>query len=337
MPLGITLSPLTAHPMDLKVGIGKTGLAMAILIAFAMCLLNLLFNPVSIPHIQYGFCLPSPDSWGFDPFWSWCINTLLIGIIALLLFLVNKTYNFLRTTEPAYIAIFLIMAASGPWFTSELNTSVLLCLANVVCLGIMFDTYASHNATQEVFIIGLVAGLGSMVQYAFLPMAVVYAIWILFMKVMRIKEAFAYAAGLFCPYWIALGTGWVRLSDFHFPSIIPLFSFSQDPSEFFILLSCIAVAAVVGCLVTFLNFLKLYAGNSRVNAMNLCVSFLGAFSLICILIDFDNMPAYVITLYMTCAIQLGNLCALWNPSRPWMVTLWPSLLYIAAFVCSLVL
>lgn len=322
--------------MDLRVGIGKTGLAVAALIAIAMCVLSLLFHPVKISPIEYGFFLPSPDAWGFEPFWSWIVNTVLIGAIAVLMFLVNKSYNFVRTTEPVVTALFLVMASSGPWFTQELNTSVILCLANVVCMGIIFDTYDTKNATQEMFILGVVIGIGAMVQYAFLPMAVVYLLWALFMKVLRVKETLAYLAGMICPYWIALGVGWLRFSNFHFPSIQPLFTYEQDPGEFLVLLAGIAIAAGAGFIVNVVNYMKLYAGNSKVYAMNLCVAAMGAAGVICILVDFNNMAAYVITLYLAMAVQVGNICALWNPSVPWIVTLVPSLCYIVLFVCSMI-
>lgn len=322
--------------MDFKTGIGKTGVAMAIAVAIAMCVLSFIFHPIEIKPIQYGFCLPSPDSWGFDPFWSWLINTVLIGVIAFLLYLINRSYNFIRTTEPAMVVIFLIMAASSPWFTQELNTSILLCLANVVCMGILFDSYDARNATQEMFTIGVVIGFGSMVQYAFLPMAMVYLIWALFIKVLRIKETLAFIAGLICPYWILLGFGWLKFEDFHFPSINPLFTFSPNPEEFILLLSAIAIAAGIGFILTVINSMKLYAGNSKVNALNLCVSVLGAASVVCILVDFDNMAAYVATLYMACAVQLTNICALWNPRMPWLVSFIPSVAYIAIFVCCLI-
>lgn len=316
--------------------LGKTGVALAALFAIAMCILSLIFHPIEINPIQYGLCLPSPDSWDFNPFWSWIINTLLIGLIAILLYLVNRTYNFVRTTEPVLFVLFLIMASSGPWFTQSLNTSVLLCLANVVCMGIIFDTYDHSIATQEMFTIGLVIGFGSMVQYAFLPMAFVYLVWSVLMKICRIKETLAFLVGIICPYWISIGIGWIHFSDFHFPSLTPLFTYSQDPPEFFIFLSGIAIATVVGFILSFVNSIKLYAGNSKVNAMNLCVSFLGAASVICILVDFDNIHAYVVTLYMACAVQIANICALWNPKLPWLVSAVPGFLYMAIFVCSLI-
>ncbi|MCH5229261.1 MAG: hypothetical protein J1F12_04620 [Muribaculaceae bacterium] len=322
--------------MDFKTGIGKTGVALAYIIAFAMCVLNLIFHPVIIDGLPYGLCLPSPDMWPLDPVGSWIINLVLVAVITLLLFLINKSYNFIRTTEPALIAIFPIMTMSVPWFSQGVNTSVILCLVNVVCLAIIFASYDTRNATQQMFTVGVFLGIGSMFQYAFLPMAFVYFVWALFMKVLRIKETFAFVLGILCPYWIALGIGWLKFSDFQFPSLTPLFDVKQDHYEIILLLVAIAIAAVIGFMLAVTNFMKLYAGNSKVNAMNLCINILGAASVICILVDFDNMPAYVVTLFMCCAIQLANICALWNPPYPWLVSALPSFLYIAVFVCSLI-
>ena len=323
--------------MEYKFGIGKLGVALAILVACAMCVLSLIYHPVDFSPIQYGLCLPSPDSWEIDPFWSWIINTFIIGIIAIFLWLINKSYNFIRTTEPVLPVLFMVMASSFPGFTEAINTSMLLCLANVVCLGLIFASYDTRNATQQMFILGVVIGIGAMFQYAFLPMACVYFLWMLFMKVMRIKETLAFIAGILCPYWITLGTGWLSFSDIHFPSLIPLFGNNHDHSDLLFLLGGISFAAAVGFLVALVNFMKLFAGNSKVNAMNLCIYTLGIASVICILVDFDNMPAYVITLYMACAVQIANICALWNPTMPWIITFIPSVIYMALFAGSLIL
>ncbi|MCH5235493.1 MAG: hypothetical protein J1E16_09370 [Muribaculaceae bacterium] len=321
---------------SLNTGIGKTGVVLAALVAIAMCVLSLIYHPVEIAPIQYGLCLPSPDSWNIDPIWSWAVNAVLIGLISLLAYLINKSYNFIRTTEPVFQALFLIMACSSPWYTQSINTSVLLCVANVVCMGIIFGTYKTRNATQQMFTLGIVVGIGSMFQYAFLPMAFVYLLWSLFMKVLRVKETLAFIIGILCPYWIILGIGWLHISDFHFPSITPLFTLTGDFSDFFVLLAGIALAAVIGFIVTLINSIKLYAGNSKVNAMNLCISTLGAACVVCIIVDYDNIMAYVTSLYLACALQMGNICALWNPKMPWLVSALPAACYVGIFVCSMI-
>lgn len=321
--------------MDFKTGIGKPGLALAIIFAIAMSVLCFFLSPVEFFPAQYGICLPSPDSWELNHFWSWFINIALIGGTAALLILINRTYNFIRTTEPALPSIFLIMTTSSPWFSERLNTGVILCLCCVVAMGIIFSSYDSRNATKEMFFLGVMAGLGSMFQYAFLPFIFLFFLWSLFLKIMRVKETLAFIVGILCPYWIALGVGWLHFSYFRFPSLSPLFGNIQDHADFLLLLIGIGFATAVGFIVGLINSMKLYAGNSKVNALNLCMSSMGVASLICILVDFDNMPAYVVTLYLAAAAQLANICALWNPKMPWLVTVIPSCVYIAIFVCSI--
>ena len=84
--------------VDFNRGLGIYGVIGASIASITMCILSLLLHPVDISHIEYGICLPSPDTWDFNPVWSWIFNTLLIGLIAILLYLLNKTYNFIRTT-----------------------------------------------------------------------------------------------------------------------------------------------------------------------------------------------------------------------------------------------
>lgn len=318
-------------------GIGKEGLALAGASALAMCIISYVLKPVEIMHIQYGLCLSSPDSWQISPFISWLINTFLIGVIAFLLNLINRIYNFIKTTEPTLIAIFLLMASSSAWFTQGVNTSTLLCLVNVICLGIIFSVYDARNATQQMFVLGIAIGLGTMFQYAFLPMALVYLLWALFMKVMRIKEILAFLAGIFCPYWISLGFGWICWDDFHFPSLVSFFSETNDHTDIFLLLIGIGIAVLLGIFTTLPNSIKLYAGNSLINAMNLCVVSLGIASFICILIDYKNLLAYVMTLYLTTSIQLANFCTIWKIKNEWCVTVIPGLLFIGLFIGNILL
>ena len=323
--------------MGVRNGIGWSGMFFVAFIACAMCVIAYLVKPVEIPSLQMGLCLNSPDSWQIAPLISWILNTSVIATIPILLYLINKSYNFIRTTDIVIMAVFLIMASSNAFFTQGINTSTLLCLVNVASLGFIFSTYESKNATSHLFIIGLMLGVGSMLQYAFLIMTPFFVICALFMKVLRVKEILAYLAGILCPYWITLGLGLVNVSDFHLPSMTSFFRTDNDPADIFFLLVGIGLATFIGFMTTLMNFMKLYAGNSRVTAMNFCVIALGIVLVISILVDYENIMAYVISLYLVTAIQIANMCALWNISQQWLVTVVLSLLFIALFAGSLFL
>lgn len=323
--------------MAVKTGIGKTGMLLAMAIALAMCLLSFLLHPVDIEVTDYGICLPSSQLWNISPIVSWILNLIAICCIAILLFLINKTYNFVRTTEPVLIALFLIATCSSPWFTETLNDSTILCLVNVLCLGIIFGAYDKKNATQQIFLMGALAGFGSMFQYAFVTMFFLYFLWALFLKILRLRETLAFILGILTPYWIGLGLGLISLGDFRLPSPSHLLTESANYTDFLFLLISIAFAAFIGFIAALANGMKLYAGNSKVNAMNLCVSTMGIVSVICIFLDFENMTAYVVTLFVAMAVQMANICALWNIQDEWIVSTFPSLVFIALFIAGIVL
>lgn len=312
-------------------GIGKSGMVLAALAAGAMCALSYFFGNDGRLSGELGICLPSPNLWEGLPLLSWLVNIAFIGLIAAWAFLLNRHYNFIRSTQPVLPAVFLILTASNPWITGYLSSSTLVCGVNLLCLSILFGCYRQRNATQEMFVIATLISIGSMVQYAFLPYILAYMAAAIVMKAFRIKEFLAMGMGLVAPYWVGVGMGLIPLEWFRLPEITDLFNgFAQKPELFALMLS-VGIAAFFGMILGLNNSIKLYAGNSRINALNLAINFVGAISVVCIIADFNNMMAYLETLYFAVAAQIANLCALWRFRREWIVVLVPGLIYIGFF------
>ncbi len=228
--------------------------------------------------------------------------------------------------------MFLILAASNPWTDAYLTASTLLCAANLIVLGVAFSCYRSPNATQEMFIIGTIYSLGSMCQYAFLPFLLPVIIGAIIMKAFRVKEALAMLMGIVAPYWVGIGFGLLPLDSFRLPELSNLFGGFVETPDLIVILSSIGVAMFLGLLLGFNNSMKLYAGNSRVNALNMMISLMGVVSKVCFIVDFSNMMAYLATLYVAVAVQIANLCALWNFKREWVICLVPAVIYVGFFI-----
>ena len=312
--------------------IERTGMIIAGLLAFAMCLLSFILQPEKPIPGQPGLCLPPPSQWELPRFLSWFINTCTIGVCAIALWMLNRTYNFIRTTQPVLPALFLIFVASNPWITAELSTSVILCAVNVLALWILYGCYNLRNATQQMFLVATFLSIGSMFQYAFLPMILVYIIASVILKISRPKELTAFIFGLIAPYWITIGFGWINPDSFKMPAPTSLFSGLYNPADLFILMVSVGSAIFLGIAFGIPSLLKTYAGNSQVNAMNSVIAWLGIISMLCILIDFNNVMAYLATLFLAVAAQLANTCALWHFRHEWLVTFLPGLLFLFFFV-----
>ncbi len=119
------------------------------------------------------------------------------------------------------------------------------------------------------------------------------------------------------------------------PEISNLFTGFAATPDLFVLCLSVGIASFIGLVLGFNNSIKLYAGNSRVNALNMSISLMGVMSMICVIIDFNNMMAYITTLFFTVAVQIANLCALWPIKREWLVGAVPALIYVILFLIML--
>lgn len=298
----------------------------------AMCTVSFLLRPDRRISGELGICLPSPNLWDINPVSSWIINTVLLGGCAAAGFFLNRSYNFIRSTHPVLTSLFLVLCASNPWTTAYLSSSTLLCVVNLLCISIMFRCFRADNATQEMFVIATFISVGSMFQYAFLPMILAYVAAAIVMKVFRVKEFLAMLMGLVAPYWVGIGLGLIPLEWFSMPQITNLFQDYARASDLLVMLISVGLAIFCGFLLGINNSIKLYAGNSQVNAMNLTISFVGIVCSVCVVVDFSNMMAYLATLYFTVAVQVANMCALWNVKRERLVVTIPALIYIGFFI-----
>lgn len=316
-------------------GIGKTGMVLAAIAAAAMFAAVFFFGPELRLSGELGICLPSPNLWDIDPLWSWAINTALLATITAGAFLLNRQYNFIRSTQPVLPAMFLVLAASNPWITDYLSSSTLICFVNLLSLSVLFGCFRQRNATQQMFVIGTFFSIGSMCQYAFLPYIIPYTVGAIIMKAFRLKEFLAMGMGILAPYWVGIGMGIIPLEDFRMPEFTDLFNGFAQARELFVLMLSVGIAIFCGFILALNNSIKLYAGNSRVNALNMTITLVGLTSTLCIIIDFSNMMAYIATLYFSVAVQVANLCALWTIRREWLVVFIPSLVYIGFFLALL--
>lgn len=310
---------------------GKDGMVMATLAAVGMFLIAY-FIAAPQPLVgDMGLCLPSPNEWGLNRFWGWLANMLSIFLTCVILYAVNKEFSIVQGSDTVLTGMFLIMTSSNLWLSGSMSSSGIVALANLICLVVLFGCYRKHNATQELFLIGSIMSIGSMFQYAFFFLIPVYLIGAIMMKCCSFRVVVAYLMGLAAPYWIALGTGLITLEDFTMPMLSNLFSGHATPIGLLTGIINISVTILIGFILAFTNWVKLYAGNTQRRLYNMAINVLGFFCAVCIIIDFNNMVAYLATMYMITALQLANNFRLRNVYKGsrWIIIL--STLYIFGF------
>ena len=290
---------LTAGP-----GSMTTGIVAAIIMIAATALLM----PSLRPDAELGLCIMLPTDL-LSPLLGYGINTLLIAFAILLAFLINKKHSFVRSTEALLPTAMAVMLASNPVNTSYLGTPVVMLIVNLVCLDIMMKSYGTENATNSMFAIATYLSLGSMVQYSFLPLIVIYPLMAIMSKVFRLKEMVAYLMGLVAPYWVALGFGLVAFSDFRMPQFLVDIP-NADGNYLLLVFISLCTLALVGIVMTINNAMVIYAGNMKVQTFNTMINLLGLTCGVCMLIDFDNFEAYASSFCFAVSVQISNFFAM---------------------------
>lgn len=306
----------------------------AVVLAIALSLIYYFTGEPTVITSNLGVCLPSPNLWPIPPTWSWGINLVLILGCGVALHFFNKSYSVIQSADMVLPSMFLILTSTNPWAGGLLHSSSLMVAINLLCLAIIFSCYKSRNATQEVFMVATMLALGSMFQYAFIFLMPGYILIALMMKCFRFREFAAFVMGVIAPYWIAVGMGLVPIDSFHLPTFTNLFDVFSTADDLLVGSISIGITALVAVLMALNNAVKLYAGNTQRRLYNNAIAIIGLICVAGMAVDFNNLPTYLASFYMTAAVQIANTFALWNIRK---ANLWLGIITIIYVVLFLIM
>lgn len=282
-----------------------------------------------------GICLPSPDLWGLSPAVSLIVYILLLIATAIALAQINKTFSVIPCSGNMLAGIFLLTSASIPWVTGTLTSSCIMAPAMLACLGILFNNYRRDNATQGIFLIATILSFGSMIQYAFLFMAVPLLIIAAMFKCLHWRETIAFLMGIAAPYWIVLGTGLVPLDSLVIPQISDIRYGNLSHEMILAGLLNLAITAVLSLILGLNNALRLFAGNIRRQTFNAAVSIMQTATVAMMMLDYNNLTAYIMTFYLCASFQFANFFAMRKFRRPWIPGAILCAIYVTFFITAI--
>ena len=315
----------TAGPGSMIVG----AVAATIMVAATAFLM-----PSLSPSAEFGICITLPPN-PFPHLIGDAINTLLIALAILLAFLFNKKHSFVRSTEALLPTTMAVILASNPVNTSYLGAPAVMLIVNLICLDIMMKAYNAENATTSMFAVATYLSVGSMLQYAFIALILIYPLMAIMTKVLRIKEIVAYLMGLVAPYWVALGFGLISFSAFRMPHFLVNLP-NADGNYLLMVFISLGTLALVGLMMMLNNAMLIYAGNMRVRTFNNMINLLGFSCGVFMIADFDNFGAYASSFCFAISVQISNFFAMRRiPQSP--IWFWGLLsLFMALFIFMLI-
>lgn len=326
--------PVPEQETDNNFTAGPASMTVGVVAAVIMIAATALLMPSLKPDMEPGICVTLPTD--LVPHLLGCgINALLIVLAVILAVLFNKKHSFVRSTEALLPSAMIVLLASNPVNTSYLGAPVVMLIVNLVCLDIMMKSYAAENATTSMFAVATYLSVGSMVQYAFVPLMIVYPVMAIMAKVLRIRESVSFFMGLVAPYWVALGFGLISFADFRVPQFLVDIPYA-DGNYLILVLVSLCTLALVGLMMTLNNAMLIYAGNMRVRTFNNMINLLGFACGILMVIDFDNFGAYASSFCFAVSVQVSNFFAMRRiPQSP--IWFWGLLsLFMALFLFMLI-
>lgn len=300
--------------MNRRGTVAQTYIAMIILAAVFMAVAGWL-RPVFRPDANVGLSLPSPNLWPVMPFWSGIINGVIIIAASLWAWFLNKRYNFIKNSDYTLPSLFVLFVGSNPLDSGFLCTSTLLLVFWMIAFSVLFGCYRQRNATQELFLVATFLSVGSMVDYAFLTAAPMVIIAAVMLKAMRFREVIAFLLGLAAPYWIGLGFGLLKLSDFHLPQFYNFTNGPLLPAELLTVGAGLGILWLSAAVCAISTMVKLYAGNPRPRTFNYTIYLLSVYCAVCMIVDSGHLAAYLATAYFSIAVMLTNFFTLNNVYR----------------------
>lgn len=306
---------------------------MAVLLAIAaLCMMLWCATAMDVPVLtaDRGLALPSPDKW-FSPQGntSFTLNILTIMGCAMLMAWLNASFNILRNFSVTFVGIFLLMTATSPLEAILFQGASLLAFGVLAAMALMLSVYGSPGLTRRIFLAFAILGAGTLVQYAFVPFILVMLAGLAQMRVMTPRSLTASLLGVLTPWCLVLAfspvEAWPCIRMPEFANIFPGWPLERTVR----LWVTLAVTLGLGLVLGIMNLVKVITYNAKARAVNGLLTTVSVTAGLMSLVDFTNMPVYIILVNACTAFQTGHFFAI-NIARRGYI---PLLLIILTYIC----
>ena len=134
-----------------------------------------------------GTLLPPADDWIAVGGTSLVINLFLNILIAVMLIILDKKFNILRSVSDLYAGLFLILQMSYPSFMGQFYGGTLLCFVIIFSILILYRAYNRPYPLQPIFLIFFLLMAGAMAQYAHLFYIPIFIVGCAQMRIFNLK------------------------------------------------------------------------------------------------------------------------------------------------------
>jgi hypothetical protein len=279
------------------------------LFAVVCGIILLLIDDINFVRGDRGLALLSANEWISNCYGSFCANIVLTLITTILMVLLNKHYNLIRSMTVLYVGLFMFMLMATPDILGQLGPGTILCLCVIVCAMILYSCYTDKMSTRSVFTIFLILSTAATTQYCFLVYVPVFLIGCAQMRIFNLRTFVAAMLGIITPWWIFFGFGIIKPEQLHLPHIVSIIE-AIDLSEILQLLLTVGFTALLAILAMVLNVFKTIAYNARTRAYFGLLNLVTVITILAMAADYSNMTSYVPLMNCCAAYQVTHFFAI---------------------------
>lgn len=283
-----------------------------------------------------GIGLPSPGEWNLMPAAATAINVAFNLAIMVLMLVINRSYNVLRSMTWLPVGLFALMQAAVPRQVVTINSGTLVCLVVALCLYLTFSLYDRPNQVRTVFTTFLLLSLGAAFQYCFIFFIPIFWVICLQMRALTLRSFVGSLLGIITVWMILFGYGIVEPSAVRLPEIVNIFGdIDLKAAVYLLVLTALTAFLLFSSIVA--NLLKTIAYNARARAYNGALLVISLASVAAVIFDYDNMLAYMALLNFSAAYQITHYFINHRYDRQYIGVISIIAVYVALYLWRLVL
>ncbi len=238
-------------------------------------------------------------------FASWAANTVVILGIAVMLYILNKTYAFIREYTMMFVTVFLSTTFFNPHVSLSLGTPTLLAFVLLLCCFVMFSAFMQPHRRSVVFLITAILTVCAMQSFVFALYIPVFLVGFLQMRIFSLKSLLAMIVGIVVPVWIAAAFGLIDPLAIRLPAIATSFSDYIAGVDRVNLIQ-VAYVVVLGSIFGIVSVWTIISYRQQLRAYNGFFNILAIATLIMMAADPHDIDAFVVVINMLTAIQTAH-------------------------------
>lgn len=240
-----------------------------------------------------------------SPWLSPALNVACIVGTALLMQLLSKLFNFVKSLTFVGAGAFFLLELGSPLTSCTFGTGTVLALLLAVGALVLFGCYQDKQAQRPIFLVMCALAFAVMVHWAVVVLIAAFLLGFAYLRAMNWRGVVAALIGLFTPFWIVFGLGLAAPSDVRLMELNPLWQ-TLDLSQVRLLVGWCAFVVLLTVALTALNLLAIYNYRLQLRVYNSFFVMTSLLAMLAMCADYRHLTAYLPLLNLCLSVQIAH-------------------------------